>query len=790
MKIKCDRKFPCSHCVKSKLKCEYLHLNNKNIESGLSPTKDTTPTEQDTVTSSSVIPVDSIEQRLNVLEDKIQILSSQSKQNGNLPVRRSGDPLAFLDWKLPYLKHFMLGAKPSRTVFLGPLSRYSFFSKPLFKYMMVSMKDVLDKERREYKKLHKWSIHLHLLPDGTQENALIADIHRLVCTNYYAFQERLVFFQTHLNNLLYSGFIPMDVIHTLFLERFQNPNTEGHSQFLKPEKPYLYVDVAVVVSIVYLVIVFTRYNSFDEKFHYRPIFKEGELSTLAFRCLNISDFRRKKTQLALLSLLVLRSALFVHDNFEGATEDINSYPVYQLSLDMCYQMGLHIDPKVIGVYMFKKKLEMKRRSLKTEEALSLWNYMLEEDAIYSSAIGCPLLINSKFCSGFHKESNFFFDNEKEQEVNLLRKIDETVNSLQPISLNNILELVDEVSLFCNCLPSTIFDIVNKDASDLDQLACLCRIKLLFLQILQCLAKSVIMGISNSYERYHDVIENPETMEILKSISHEMYRTCLFSSISTMLQIEQVCNGESIFGKEPDGIFIVYLRDVFTRTMTQSSIMWYSYVLAKVAGASEIITEHKDDPFYLHSKEDVPQRTLDFSLQNAEDALFHKLRGINNNQVHTFYEQSISISQMIEFLSNFYAAACKHQTIKCSMDSFLTLKSVINLVCTLQIIQEYKEQIKKKEISFSEIMTMAKEKIESSFALGKLEDNLTPNVGDDVQMEKLFDSVFVNKDWNIPSEFEVQDSSTLAQHMIDGGTFMEEHGYEFNKHQYTSEFFHE
>ncbi len=791
MKIKCDRKLPCSHCLKAKLKCEYLHRRKQDEEGRLSLAKNAENASDKTELPISVLPAHFIDKRVSVLEEKFETLASRLKGDC-IPKRKSGDKLAFLDWKLPYLKCYMLAAKPSRTIFMGPLSRYSLLSRPMFKYMMISMKDLLDMERREYKKNHKVSIHLHLLPDGTQEDALVADIQRLICVNYYAFQERLIFFQNHLNNLLYSEFIPMDMVHSLFMTRFHDPDNDGKAQFLQPRKPYLYVDVAVVVSIVYLVVVFTRYNSFNESFRCKPVFKEGELSTLAFRCLNISDFRRKKTQLALISLLVLRSALFVHDNFEGASEDINSYPVYQLSLDMCYQMGLHLDPKIIGVYMFKEKLEMKRRTLKIEKVFPLWNYMLEEDAIYSSVIGCPLLINSKFCSGFRKNSNFFFDNKREHEVNLLRKIDETINSLQLISLNNLLELVNEVLLFCYDLPSSMFEVANSSFSDLDQLACLCRIKLTFMQILQCLSKSVIMGISNSYEKNHNAINNPKTMEILTNISHEMYRICLLAAVSTMLQIEQICNGESVFGKEPDGIYIVYFRDIFTRSMTQSSVIWYSYVLAKVSGSSEIITEHKDDPFYLDSKENGSEKTVDFTLENAENALFHKFKGINGEQLQCFYEQSISIPEMIIFLSKFYSAACKHHSIKNSMDSFLTLKSVINLVCTLEIIQEYKEKVETKEMKFSDIMTMAKERIENSFTLGRLEDNVASNRNDDVQMEKIFDSLFVNKDWDIPSEFEVQDNSILEQHVaIDGGAFVQEHDYEFNDRQcYLNDFSHE
>ena len=74
----------------------------------------------------------------------------------------------------------------------------------------------------------------------------------------------------------------------------------------------------------------------------------------------------------------------------------------------------------------------------------------------------------------------------------------------------------------------------------------------------------------------------------------------------------------------------------------------------------------------------------------------------------------------------------------------------------------------------------------------MEDNVASNRNDDVQMEKIFDSLFVNKDWDIPSEFEVQDNSILEQHVaIDGGAFVQEHDYEFNDRQcYLNDFSHE
>ncbi|VEU20982.1 DEKNAAC101831 [Brettanomyces naardenensis] len=786
-KIKCDRKQPCSHCIKAGLVCEFKAPNGSPCE----PIEVQDAVEGEMIEDSMDID-GSISSAVGPELAAVDILMSGDPSGGNGTI--DGSPLStppglqaqidelkqklaqitervqednarsslpsILDVKLASLKRSGVACKPSRTVFVGPTSRYCLvFSRPMFRYMISSLRNVMNDERRAWKKLHHGSEHTpRFSADAIDEEVAVGLIQRLICSNYYAFQERLVYFQTNLNHLLYSSFVPMDVIHSLFLARFHDPDQNGVAIFSRPLKCYFYADISAIVSIVYLVVIFTRYNSQNDRFAHRLLIHDtDQLSSLALNLLNLSEYRRKKTQLALLTLIILRSALFVHDNPEGANEEVNSYPIFQMSLDMSYQMGIHMDPDSINFYMFKDKLTMKARGMSPIELRELWNYLQTEDAIYSFTMGTPILIRYDFCTGYKKKSHCFFEDKRADGVAILREIALEINSLKPICMRDVLRFIDKVTLYLYELPFKMFCVSD---DDLDDLANLCRLKLLFLQALQCLCRMIIIAVSDLYKSKSPVLQDKETVSLLNSLCEEMYREALLAAASSLYIMRDICDGRTLFGNEKDGKYIVFFRDLLARGMGQGFILWFTCLLAKATKNAELITELANEPLLADYP---PDSTFDedVTVYTIEVALYHRYTGKDAQYCESLSSKLVRSPTLMTFASSLYDVVSKNMVMRNSLDSFMILKLVIMWLYVLQTVQECENELDRKAMSVADIMAKTKEKVESGFNLGRLDENLKLNA-DEYQLEKVFDSMFMDQNWlNLPANFEFHDGASVS-----------------------------
>ncbi|VEU20986.1 DEKNAAC101801 [Brettanomyces naardenensis] len=608
----------------------------------------------------------------------------------------------------------------------------------------------MNEERRAWKKLHGGGGHrLKLLNDGADdEKNVVALIEQLICPNYYAFQERLVYFQNNLNGLLYQGFVPMDVIHSLFLSRFYDPDgNDGVARFSKPSKCYFYADISAIVAIVYLVVIFTRYNTQNQKFRYRLQGEPADLSGLALRLLNISDYRRKKTHTALLSLMIMRNALFVHDNSEGANEEVNSYPLFQAGLDICYQMGIHIKSESITRFMYRDKLIMKTRSMSPSQLDKLWNYMQMVDSVYSVIMGTPLLINYDFCVGFQRQSNLFFGRKSEQGVMLFRELSQVINSLKAVSMKQVIELIDKVTAYCYELPFKMFEASDVRTGDLDELAVLCKVRMLMIQKVWCLCRMVILAVGDLYRLNSPALEDEATLEYLDSLCKEMYRQTMLSAAMSLYFVKDLYAGASVFGKEPDGKYIVYFRDAISGLSEQSFLIWFSFLFARVTGNPEAITEILNGQLlagYPSEKDALPYEG-EINQFALETAFFHKYTNENTNLGERLVVRLVTSSELIHFAIMFYDSGCQNELIKNNIDSFMAMKALVMWIYALQIVGENKELFDSKQTSLPDILRKASERVEANFNVGQLEGSFEFNP-EGFELDKVLDAILVDQNW--------------------------------------------
>ncbi|QPG73373.1 hypothetical protein FOA43_000683 [Brettanomyces nanus] len=751
MKIKCDRKDPCSHCVKTNAKCQYTAPGGEPRTFQLKASDGFTgkwevnfqPDQVSDNSSVSSFKVDrtssdptEIRSQIDQLKQQLDSLSEKVKGN-NI------DEISILDVPFPSMKRRVLLSKPSRTLVCGPSSRYSLiFSRPMIRFVMASMKETLDEQRRYWKKVHdKSSRETVLFREALKEDDVVDMINKVICPHYYAFQERLVFFQMNLNHLLYSNFVPMDVIHSLFLSSFHTVDNIGVAQFNRPLKCYFYADISAIVSIVLLVIVFTRYNSDGQKFIHDLSVDTVEMRSLSLQLLKLSEFRRKKTESALISLIVLRSALFVHDNSEGANEEFNSYPVFNIYLSLCFQMGIYLDTNTIDILVFKKKRLLKSRTMSPSQRKELWNYIQTEDAEYSVSMGIPLLIDYNFCAPYYKRSNVFFEKQREYCVLLLREISMKLNSLRAVSMRELLALLDKILSFFKRIPFKVFSDHGLQGVDLDEMANLLKFKFLLLDMIPALCRMIIHAISGLFDSHSFVLQNQDTFNFLTSLAQEMFRTLLFAVSLSLYMMTHICDGRSIFGKEQDGKYLIYFRDVFAKSMSTSFVLWYTLLLSKATKHPELVTDISNAALLLDYPPDYKGNINEqLNVFIIEDVLLSKHSGKSIEYCEAVCGKLLSISELINFASSLYDIMGRNESIKNSLDSFLTLKAVILWMYGLETVQECKELLNRKEMTVTDLITKTKERVESRFNMGRVDSGIKLS-DENILLEKMFDSIF-------------------------------------------------
>ncbi|VEU20980.1 DEKNAAC101800 [Brettanomyces naardenensis] len=732
-KLKCDRDNPCIHCIKSGSKCEYKSRDGTSFED----------------------------------VHLTDLIDDESK---------------FFDIHLKTVKRSFIASKPSRTLFLGHSSWLWFvLSRPYFRKLISGLDGTIHQEKFAWLSTHqakKYSLaatDYNLNPD--EINKLIQS---LICPDYYAFQERLVYFQNHLNGLLFGDSFPMGIVHSLFLSYFvvgtggPDPNNVGGSNdvnvsypgnpyianFIAPEKPYFYADISLITALVYLVHIFTRYND-EGKFHHQFSVSPDEFDSLSFKLLEASQFRRKKTQQALLSLIVLRASLFVYDNSEGAREEFKSYPMFQSCLDLCYQMGLHSDPDITDVYMFKHKLVMKTRLMSPSEVKELWNYMQMQDAEYSVAIGTPLLVSYDFCSGFNKKSDFFYDNIRQQGLLLMRELSLAVNSNRPISLRDLLALLNKVLGLCYQMPARMF-LRESPTIDLDELANLCRLKLLLIQTIPWLCRMAMVGIS---EIYSLLAPSTETANILCGLCKEMYRQILISNALSLYHIKPICEGLSVFGPEKNGKYVIFFRGIIAGILGQCFALWFLFLLPRVTNNAELLREVQKETMlhgYPPPGDEYPNRIDLFVL---EAALYHDFRNEDAEISEQLCIKLLSSSELMSVASSFYDVLCQKEVMKSSLDSFLMLKSILIWLYLVRTVEECKGSLDKKNMTIPDVIKRAKVKVTEEFNRRRLEDVSEQNKLED-QLGSIFDSIFVDDNWILGGSFGGAQTDTLNETLGD------------------------
>lgn len=612
-KIKCDRKKPCLNCLKAATpeKCCYevdtkkqlnqLELKRKRKKTAKSPEHTDTSTE----------PADDG--------------SSDSKVAGSI-----------LHHEFLMNDYFVVFRKPSRTQLIPGIFSYHLRHKSfVFHDIMHSFKQSLNAERRLWKSTNFQSpirtldLSLNVPTFTEEEERLNRTVEEKICKNYYAVLERLNYFQTQLNGVLFDYYIPMGVVQLIFHHYFVM-RPEG-IVFIHPKKKFEYSFIALISSIVELTNVFTKRDKC--LFNFSSSFKGNEFNELTIRLLNTSNFRRKPSIFIVYVLLNLRLSLMIYgDAQSGGMIGQNSYPFFQNAVNICLELGIHVNqdkvknidkiyasntnPGYNDLLFFK---EITNESIKR-----LWNHLLVLDSIYSLSLSCAPLIDERYSHGIYllnlTSCQLYDDFVKfAREVSFLTVQDRPVSFEKMLQLNkSTVQLISRAGYFEN------FKVVEVH----EEKWCILQLKFVLLKfyfMLQICLRVLLSddNLKNTFSS--EILQKEKNKNLIKKLQDETLmraKLLFFIGLNSVHQMSQAKLGNK---------FLLYNRGTFSTWLGFESVIFIEIIMMENLECSSNKGNHKINSNHIENEKAFSE----FSLQRLENMLYNFDTSTDLDSLETF-----------------------------------------------------------------------------------------------------------------------------------------------------------
>lgn len=432
-KIKCDKGTPCGNCVRSNITegCQYDGLKMKHFV--MNPSND---------------------DKVRLLQQQVQelqqiIASNHGKSTTTSPLSQSPQQISpsILDLKSDKLYMYSINMKPSGVQVVNSF-RPTFTTMCIveFKSLMGSNSSGDWKIPPSYDKLAMDDI-----PSPFQSyngNDIDERLRNIFINNYYGILERLIYFQNELNELIFNSCIPCGVLH-MVLNNYIRPSIDGII-FLPPKKLHEYQPLALILAVVDLVEIFTKYENV-KPFSQLFVGEAFELSHIALDTLNFSKFRKRQTHFGLMAIITLRLTLIQYGHFttSGFSHHVE-YSYFQISINMAMGMGLNRDINKLRFFTVNKEDDDEvnfAKQIPFEFLKKLWNYLLKEDLRFS-LFGPTPMISHEYSHGLYVD----VADSKAHEIryhNLILKSLNTLTNKDGCNLNDFIECCKGIRENCS-----------------------------------------------------------------------------------------------------------------------------------------------------------------------------------------------------------------------------------------------------------------------------------------------------------------------------------------------------
>lgn len=312
-KIKCDKKHPCTNCIKANIECEYV---NKKI-----------------IKYAKVIERKPLVKRENPIRQKNLIIPSK----------------------------VLIYVKPSRTFFRSALMNSFPINNTLATQCVLELRKTFQEERVTWKEKYMSYQPMMSSEDLISDSDIYLTIENKITANYDAILERLNYFRLSLNALLFHEAVPVDLLIDVF-EHYFTKTKENEILFFKPKKGFEYQPIALIFLIVDLVELFTKTDSHIQ-FKNKLTIKGKLFTELAIRMLNYSKFVKKQSVFSIFCLICIIFTLMIYGDIRSLGFDyINIYPIFQTCYNVAVAIGLHLDLDKIKTVHLSLKSHSKNKS--------------------------------------------------------------------------------------------------------------------------------------------------------------------------------------------------------------------------------------------------------------------------------------------------------------------------------------------------------------------------------------------------------------------------------------------
>lgn len=393
-KIKCDRNQPCIQCVRSDIgiTCSYDHCDMKPIGAGSSNDSNIDSTSE----------TDSNYSRLN-------------SELFNYPS---------LEFKKPsFVK------EENNIKYEPPLSLEAIFNNNKhfvkFRSLMPFLFNVKENEIYKESQTLNSKVELKVLVDTYTIDEINELINTLFMPNIEAIKERIYFFGKEMIPSTSMAFIPMKTPLEIFNKCIIPHPFEVNKYICKELNDETEYALFAIIFIMVKMVSFT--SEFDKSinFKYSLNLSISQLNDSSLKFLSFSNYKEKPTFNSLLAFLLYRMNYFISDSI---SEHSNAESFFNITLEICYKLGIHIRCDHIEGY-------------EEDHVRRVWNALQFLDCISAFHVGQPLKIDYRYAVprlfGFWEPIILYF-----------RKIVLSINSVQPITLNEIIDLTqDAIKLF-------------------------------------------------------------------------------------------------------------------------------------------------------------------------------------------------------------------------------------------------------------------------------------------------------------------------------------------------------
>ncbi|KAG7893189.1 hypothetical protein KL905_002768 [Ogataea polymorpha] len=792
-KIKCDKKLPCSNCLKSHLadSCHYRHSPAKypRLKDDLgreSPFEKQNPLQRGTLTqqlplflnysssrSSNVssdlealresrslrtgrregpslqTDVEELKSKVVFLEEALRNKNEQlHRDDSSLNTENDGSNSVF-SMKSSKLKLNCIYAKKSRFLAFGFASfRTSIAHQKEMTFFLHQFIDRLTQERKHWKNSRRIPSKSTIFGLKGDEKRFAQEIEAKILRHYTAMLHLIDYFDQHLNNFLMNQLIDIIQVkshfHTMFVR-----DEHGKVHFVKPEKSYEYPNLAIIFAIVKISVIFINYKELSEH-RDKPLFDLRESSTIFDECcqaaLNLSRFDQKQNINVLLALLLRRLSLLYSAVDGDGGDGANLLPVIHTAVSTALQMGLHRSLDSINAISGKEASAM-GFSHSPNIWCKIWAQLKYLDALGSLTVGAPFLVNDDFADNRDAQDehqNYFMperDKITRDLTELYREASLVFNSNRPVSLNDMVLTIMKIIEFHESIGS-FSDLIMVPTEDSDIVAWKVNTKFNLLELVQGLCTNLRLVVSNQKLLKQELKGRDlqyNEIRLLELLDQRLLTISLKCALLSYILMNKILRGESEISKPK---YVVYFKPQLTALLLRSSLTFGTSIFSTSTSSTQNI-----DASDLIRFDSIDYNALELSLTDTIHC---------DSSLNDIIAKFQHPKQLVKCLCEFYQSVSDIDELGtdygffCCFKLTLMICFVIESTNKLYIEQEKSDKTQENpRINITSIAKKTKELIDSNLTLGATERNL-PFFQSQESLDTYINNLFssdVNLNWS-------------------------------------------